>query len=343
MALYGAIDLHSNNNYLVVMDSGDRVVFRRRLANVVEEVLRVLAPFRQELVGVVVESTYNWYWLVDGLQEAGYPTHLANTAAVKQYEGIKHTDDWSDAEWLGRMLRLGVLPEGFIYPKQRRPVRDLLRKRSLLMGQRTAQWLSLGNLITRNTGVRVSGGPLKAITVEQLETRLPQAQVALSAKCSLEVVRTLDQQIDRIEKEVKQQLKLDPASQKTFQRLQRVWGVGEILGLTILLETGPVSRFPQVGDYSSYCRAVSSQCLSNGRRKGQNNTKCGNRYLAWAYVEAANYAARYYPAAQAFVSRKTHQVNRALAIKALANKLCRASYYVMRDQVKFEPTRLFGS
>jgi transposase len=343
MPLYGAIDLHSNNNYLVVMDSRDEVVLRRRLDNRVEEVLTVLAPFRSELAGVVVESTYNWYWLVDGLMEAGFPIHLANTAAVKQYEGIKHTNDWSDAEWLGRMLRLGVLPEGFIYPQPQRPVRDLLRKRFLLVRQRTAQWLSLGGLVTRHTGVRVSRGQLQEITVDQVEKMLPQAPVAFSAQCSLEVVRTLDRQIDRIEQEVKQQVKLEAASQKTFQRLQEVWGVGEILGLTILLETGPLSRFPQVGDYSSYCRAVSSQCLSNGRPKGRHNAKCGNRYLAWAYVEAANYAARYYRPAQTFVSRKTSQTNRALAIKALANKLCRASYYVMRDQVKFEPSRLFGS
>jgi transposase len=341
--LYGAIDLHSNNNYVVVIDDNEQVVFRRREPNRLEPVLRDLQPFRGELVGVAVESTYNWYWLVDGLAEAGYRMHLVNTAAIQQYAGLKYSDDWSDTLWLARLLRLGVLPEGYIYPRQQRGLRDLLRKRSQLVRQRTAQLLSMGNILTRNTGVRVSRTELKELTLEEVGHRLSQPQVALSADCSLQVAWTLDKQIDRIEQEVHKQLKLDRAAHKTLQLLQTVWGVGPVLGRAILLETGPVNRFPTVGDYSSYCRAVASQCWSNGRLKGENNAKCGNRYLAWAFVEAANYAAHSYQQAQAFVARKTAQTNRALAVKALANKLCRASYWVMKEQVKFEPARLFGS
>jgi transposase len=343
MPLYGAIDLHSNNNYLVVIDEKDQVVLRRRGANVLEWVLQALEPFRSGLVGVAVESTYNWYWMVDGLMEACYRVHLVNTAAVRTYEGIKHTNDWTDAVWLAHLLRLGLLPQGYIYPAAQRPVRDLLRKRSQLVRQRTAQLLSLGNILTRTTGVRVNRTELKELTLEEVGERLSQPQVALSADCSLQVAWTLDKQIDRIEQEVQTQLKLDRAAHKTLQLLETVWGVGQVLGRAILLETGPVERFATVGDYSSYCRAVGSQCWSNGRLKGENNAKCGNRYLAWAFVEAANYAAHSYRQAQVFVERKTAQVNRALAIKALANKLCRASYWVMKEQVQFEPARLFGS
>jgi len=343
MPLYGAIDLHSNNNYLVVIDQKDQVVLRRRGPNVLEVVLQALEPFGKDLVGVAVESTYNWYWMVDGLMEAGYPVHLVNTAAVRPYEGIKYSNDWTDAAWLAHLLRLGLLPEGYIYPRQQRPMRDLLRKRSQLVRQRTAQLLSVGNILTRNTGVRVTGSELKQLSLEEVGERLSQPQVALSADCSLQVAGMLDKQIDRIEQEVQTQLKLDRAAHQTLQLLETVWGVGQILGRTILLESGPMSRFATVGDYSSYCRAVSSQSWSNGRLKGEHNAKCGNRYLGWAFVEAANYAARSYRQAQAFVQRKTAQVNRALAIKALANKLCRASYWVMKEQVKFEPARLFGS
>ena len=343
MPLYGAIDLHSNNNYLVVSDEKDALVLRRREANVLELVLQDLEPFRSGLVGVAVESTYNWYWLVDGLMEAGYRVHLVNTAAVRQYEGIKYTNDWSDARWLAQLLRLGLLPEGYIYPAGQRPVRDLLRKRSQLVRQRTAQRLSLGNLVTRTTGVKVSRRQLAELSWEEVSQRLVQPQVSLSADCTLQVIGTLDKQIERIEQEVGKQLRLEAAAHKTEQLLETVWGVGPVLGRTILLETGPVGRFAQVGDYSSYGRAVSSQAWSNGRQKGEHNAKCGNRYLAWAFVEAANYAARYYGPARSFVERKTAQTNRALGIKALANKLCRASYWVMKQQVKFEPTRLFGS
>ena len=102
--------------------------------------------------GLVVESTYNWYWLVDGLMEAGYTVHLANAAAIQQYEGLKYTDDHSDARWLAHLLRLDVLPEGSIYPRADRPVRDLLRKRRQMVRQRTANLLNIQNLLTCNTG-----------------------------------------------------------------------------------------------------------------------------------------------------------------------------------------------
>ena len=129
MKLYGGIDLHANNSVVVLLDEADHQVYQQRLRNDLPEILGQLAPYQPELAGLVVESTDNWYWLVAGLMEAGYRVHLANPAAMQQYAGLKHTDDHSDARWLAHMLRLGVLPEGYIYPKAERAVRDLLRKR----------------------------------------------------------------------------------------------------------------------------------------------------------------------------------------------------------------------
>ena len=119
MSLYAGIDLHSNNSVLAVIDEPDRVLRQRRLPNELPAILKELEPFHDELVGVVVESTYNWYWLVDGLKEHGHPMHLANTAAVPQYAGLKYSGDESDARHLAHLLRLGILPEGYIYPRER--------------------------------------------------------------------------------------------------------------------------------------------------------------------------------------------------------------------------------
>jgi transposase len=130
MKLYGAIDLHSSNNVAVVIDEQDQVIYQKRLPNDLSKIVEQLSPYRSSREGMVVESTYNWYWLVDGLMEHGYRVHLANTAAIQQYEGLKYTDDHSDARWLAHILRLGVLPQGYISPKEERAVRDLLRKRS---------------------------------------------------------------------------------------------------------------------------------------------------------------------------------------------------------------------
>ena len=120
MGLYGGIDLHSNNNVLAVINASGEKRYCRRLPNDLGAVEAALAPYRSELEGIVVESTFNWYWLVDGLMDSGYKLHLANTTAIQQYSGLKHGDDRSDAMFLAELLRLGILPEGFIYPRSER-------------------------------------------------------------------------------------------------------------------------------------------------------------------------------------------------------------------------------
>jgi len=115
MKVYAGIDLHSSNNYIGIIKGQDERLYGKRLPNRLNDVLIALDPFKNSLEGVVVESTYNWYWLVDGLEEQGYKLHLANPSAVKQYEGLKHTDDKWDSFWLAHMRRLNILPEGFIF------------------------------------------------------------------------------------------------------------------------------------------------------------------------------------------------------------------------------------
>ena len=144
--LFCGIDLHSNNSFVTISDENDKVLYSRRHPNRLEEICQALSPYRAELFGVVVESTFNWYWLVDGLQEAGYSVHLANTTAIKQYDGLKHRGDESDARHLAHILRLGMLPEGHIMPKAQRAVRDLARKLMQLVQQRTVQILSIETL-----------------------------------------------------------------------------------------------------------------------------------------------------------------------------------------------------
>jgi transposase len=338
MKLYGAIDLHSSNNVTVLIDEQDEIVYQKRLPNDLPLILQQLSPYASSIQGIVVESTYNWYWLVDGLMEKEHVVHLANTAAIQQYEGLKYTDDHSDARWLAHMLRLGVLPEGYIYPKEQRAVRDLLRKRGQLVHQRTANLLSIQNLITRNTGSSISANRIKRLSNEELEDILIDGDVVLAVKANLSAMRCLQAEIATLERVVKERVKLRPA----FRHLLSVTGIGEILALTIMLETGDVRRFPAVGNFASYCRCVRSEKLSNGKRKGSGNTKNGNKYLAWAFVEAANFAVRYEPQIRGFYQRKKSKTNGIVAIKAVAHKLARACYYIMRDEVPFDVGRAFA-
>ena len=338
MKVYGAMDLHSTNNVTVVIDEQDRVVYQKRLPNDLALILKELSVYQSELVGIVVESTYNWYWLVDGLMEQGYKMHLANTAAIQQYEGLKYTDDHSDARWLAHLLRLGLLPEGHIYPRAERPVRDLLRKRGQLVRYRTMNVLSIQNLLTRNTGSSLKANQVKGLDVQQIDELLPDGDLALAVKANLSVLSSADEQVQLLERTVHQRVELRPQ----FRFLKTVPGIGEILALTIMLETGDIGRFPSVGNYASYCRCVGSQKISNGKKKGKGNTKNGNKYLAWAYVEAANFAIRPHSQIKSYYQRKKAKSKTVIAIKAVAHKLCRACYYIMRDQVAFNVTKAFG-
>lgn len=338
MALYGGIDLHANNSVIVIIDDQDRVVDHKRLPNQLDHILARLAPYQGELQGLVVESTYNWYWLVDGLMEWGYPVHLANTAAIQQYEGIKYGNDFSDAQWLAHLLRLGLLPEGYIYPKETRGVRDLLRKRMQLVQQRTTHLLSIQTQSARNTGQTWRANRIKRLSCEEVEAEVLDAHLALAITSNVTVMQCLEAQIRKLEKVIKGQVKLEPA----FEPLQTVPGIGDILGLTIMLETGDISRFASVGDFASYCRCVGSERLSNGKRKGRGNTKNGNKYLAWAFVEAANFAVRYHPQIKRYYQRKAAKTNTIVATKTVAHKLARACYYILRDQVPFDVKLGFG-
>jgi transposase len=338
MTLYCGIDLHSTNNYLGIYDQDDRELLSKKLPNELPIVLSYLEPYRADLFGIVVESTYNWYWLVDGLMDHGYPVVLANPGANIQYSGLKYTDDHYDTRWLAQMLKLGILKTGYIYPAEERPIRDLLRKRMRLVQNRTAHILSTESVISRNTGRSLGWKKIQEMEDEQMGKLFNDELIAMAPRASMEVINTLNEQISLFEKTLKAKAKLRPE----FRLLKTVYGVGDILALTIMYETGEISRFPQVGDYCSYARCVDSRRMSNGKKKGENNTKNGNAFLSWAFVEAANYASRFYTQPRAFVQRKTSKFNHTLAIKALGHKLARASYYVMRDQVEFNPARLFG-
>lgn len=337
MKLYGGMDLHSTNVVTQLIDEGDKVLYRKKQSCDLDQILKGLEPFKDNIEGIAVESTYNWYWLVDGLMAAGYRVHLVNTAAVKQYEGLKYTDDDSDAFWLAHLLRLGILPTGHIYPKESRGVRDLLRKRGQLVRQRTAHILSIENLYARNSGDRLSCNAIKCLTEEQIQQQFADPNVALAIDSNRILMNALDQQIKVLELALLKQTKLNPR----YRKLLTIDGVGEVLALTITLETGDIGRFAQVGNFTSYCRCVGSEKLSNGKKKGQGNSKNGNKYLAWAFVEAANFAIRFNEQAKRFYQRKAAKRNRVVALKAVAHKLARASYYVMRDQVPFDSAKLF--
>jgi len=337
-AVMAGIDLHSNNVMIGIVDQDGQRLKHQKLDCDLTQVDGFLRPFKRRLKSIAVESTYNWYWLVDGLRALSYPVVLANPAGMEQYSGIKHADDKSDAFFLAELQRSNILPTGYIYDPQLRPVRDLLRRRLRLVHQRTALMVSFKSLYTRTTGQAMSLSQLKAMAPARAGELYEHPANQLIARVQKEHIEQLDQSIGRIERAVLREVRKRPY----YERLNTLPGVGRILGMTITLEVGDIERFRTAGNFASYCRAVDARRTSNEKDKGRNNRKCGNKYLGWAFVEAANFAKRYDERSRKWFDRKAAKTSTVVATKALACKLAKAAWHVMAQNVNYDGDRVFG-
>lgn len=335
--LYAGADLHGNNVFLSICNQDGVNVFRRRVKANLDAVNAALDPFWDRIKALGVESTFNWYWLVDGLIEQGRNVKLGNPAKMKQYSGIKMTNDLSDAGWLAEQLRTGIFPECYIYPKQTRSVRDALRRRQLFVRRRTQAILSLGGLLERHGLAAPSAARMQKWTKQDIQATGLDRWVQLQLETLLDAVHESDRQARRIEKEVLAFVK--PTTQ--YNRIQLVPGIGIALGMLIVLESGDFKRFPTAGNYASYCRTVKSERTTNDKKKGSNNSKNGNKYLAWGFIEAATFAARFNPRIQSWYEKKKRKSGVAKAKKALACKLAKAVWHVMNGK-EFDEALMFG-
>lgn len=335
--LFAGLDLHSNNVMIGIIDQQGKRVEHRKLGCELNAIASYLDAFKDRLVSLAVESTFNWYWLVDGLRRLGYPIDLANPARIEQYNGLKHSEDKDDAYHLAQLQRLNILPQAHIYDPQLRPVRDLLRRRTSLVYQRTALLLSFKSLYTRTTGQRLDLSEAKRMEPAEAVKLYTHPANQLIAQVQSKQINSLEQSISKIEKAVLASAREIPC----YRRLNSLPGIGRILGMTVTMEVGDISRFKTDGEFASYCRTVDARRLSNNKQKARNNAKCGNKYLAWAFVEAANFARRYDEDCRRWYDRKAAKTNKVLATKALACKLAKAAWYVMAKECDYDKTRMF--
>lgn len=335
--MIAGLDLHGNNVMIGVINQDGKRIMHRKVECDLKELKHLFEPLKPQLQSLAVESTFNWYWLVDGLRAAGYPIDLANPAKIEQYNGLKHASDKDDAFHLADLQRLNILPKAHVYDPQLRPVRDLLRRRTNLVHQRTALLLSFKSLYARTTGQALDLSEAKKMEPKEAPKLYEHPANQLIAQVQAEHIQALDQSIDRIETAVLGCAREIPL----YGKLLSIPGIGRILGMTITMEVGAIQRFKTAGDFASYCRMVDAKRMSNGKTKGQNNQKCGNKYLAWAFVEAANFARRYDEHCRRWHERKAAKTSRVIATKALGCKLAKAAWHVMAGQTDYDAKRMF--
>lgn len=338
MSLYGSIDLHSNNSYVMISDEEDKVIQEKRLPNKLDEIDRFFRAHKEALSDIVVESTFNGYWLLDGLKNLGYRLKLVHVAACKQYAGLKYTDDQSDCLWLNRMNRLGVIPQGYIYPRQDRTIRDLLRKRLYLVQKRSGFVIALKQQFLSWNALAVTKDDLYDLTSENLKILVTEEPLRCQMESYLEIIRVLNERIKIIEALIKKQAKED----ELIRRLRILPGIGPILSWTIRYEVGELERFRDSKNFLSYCGLVPRVKLSNFKKKGEGDPRNRNKYLRWAFAEAA-VELLHKPKIKRFHDKLVKKKGTIKAKGIIASKMARLAFRTMVEpDFKYDESLIFN-
>ena len=333
---YCGIDLHARTMYVCVLNQEGEIVLHRNMSSTPDLFLKAVAPYRQDVV-VAVECIFTWYWLADLCAEQGIAFVLGHALYMKAIHGGKAKNDKIDAHKIAALLRGGMIPEAYVYPEGMRSTRDLLRRRMHLMRQRAELLAHVQNTNHQynlpDIGKKISYRSNR----EGVAERFADLSVRSNVTFDLKRIGFYDDLLNEIELEILRHAKQHDAN--TFHLLDSVPGVGKILALVLLYEIHDISRFPSVQDFASYCRLVKSKKESAGKVYGTSGNKIGNAHLKWAFSEAAVGFLRNNPQGQAYLARLEKKHGKAKALTALAHKLARAVYHMLRRKEAFDMKR----
>ena len=339
MQFYCGIDLGARKSHLCLIDEDDKKLLDKKMDNDLDEIESKLYPYKPSLE-IVVESTFNWEWLVYGLQGKDYEVKLAHTLGLKAISwSKKKTDKW-DAFTLARLLRVNMIPQAYIYPYEIRPIRDLLRERIRLVTKRATKYGAISRMLLRYNIQGYSRNTVKHLTEEDMHQLYHHPFIRTKTTMELERIELLTRQINSIDKKILERAQKDD----TFYLLKTIPGIGDILALTILYEVGGINRFPNARAFCSYCRVVPGIHQSSDKVYRSPNSKQGDHYLKWAFSQAAMMAIRYYPKIRRLYERlsaKRKRAARLVSRSIISHKLAQATYHVMKEQSPYSEKLLF--
>jgi len=342
MNYYTGIDLHSSQSTICVIDNKDRIQLRTTVSNQIEEILQPLKSFNPA-PEVAVEATLNWYWLVDGLLDAGFKVKLAHPFGVQVIKKAKVKTDNRDAFNLARLLRLDALPESYIYPKDKRPIRDLLRRRQKIVSLRASDYVTLQRVFDQYAISDLISMGAKKIGLKDIAHGVEEPAIAHRCRMELERIDLYSKQIQGCEDIIISSL----ADNADFKRIQTIPGIGKILGAIILYETGDINRFKSEKHYCSYARVVPGIAQSSSTIRRSKGSKQGNPYLKFAFNQAAALAVRYCQPIRQFrqkhMNRKRSRARKMISISIVSHKLAKAAYYMLTRKEPFRVELMFGS
>ena len=339
---YGGVDLHARTLSLHILDATGKSVLAKTIPASPDAFLQAIAPFRDGLA-VACECMFAWYWLADLCTEQAIPFVLGHALYMKAIHGGKAKNDPIDAHKIAVLLRGGMLPQAYVYPRGMRETRDLLRRRTFLVRKRAE---ALVHLTNTNSQYNLPPFPKKlAYAANRAELSLPDRftdpSVRKNVELDLALIDTYDEQVGAVELYLTRTAKVDDP--QAYARLRSVPGVGPVLALVLLYEIHDIRRFPEVGQFLSYARLVRCTHESAGKKQGTGGNKIGNAHLKWAFSEATCLLLRESEPAKRWLARREKKHGKARALGALAARLGRSVYYLLRKQQAFDVGRFFAS
>jgi transposase len=336
---YCGIDLHAKTMYLCILDRDGQVLLHRNVRCEPEAFLRAIAPYREGLV-VGVECIFTWYWLADLCAEEGIAFVLGHALYMKAIHGGKAKNDRIDAHKIASLLRGGMFPQAYVYPRKMRSTRDLLRRRLYLVRQRAELLAHIQNTHHQYNLPAPTAKIAYAANREGVAERFADTSARQSVEVDFALIEPYDRVIRELELDLTRRAKEhDPDA---FHRLRSIPGVGKILALTILYEIHDIARFPRVQDFVSYARLVKCAKESGGKKLGTNGSKIGNVHLKWAFSEAAVLFLRHNPKGQRPLQRLVRKHGKGKALSVLAQKLGRTTYFLLARKKTFDGERFMN-
>jgi transposase len=339
---YCGVDLHARTMYLCVLDQQGQTVLHQNYPTSPEALLQALQPYREDVV-VCCECLFCWYWLADVCAAHGIPFVLGHALYMKAIHGGKTKNDKLDAHKIASLLRGGLLPQAYVYPKGMRETRDLLRRRMYLVQQRAKLLAHVQNTNSQYNhppfGKKIVYG--KNRQELNIADRFADPRVRRSIEVDLELLDFLDERINALELYLTKRAKSEDGN--TLHRLRSIPGVGKILALVFLYEIHDIRRFGHVGQFLSYARLVRPTHESAGKLKPGGGKKIGNAHLRWALGEAVCLLLRESEQAKKWIARREKKHGKGKALAILAAKLGRALYYLLKRAEVFDETKFWAS
>ena len=332
------IDLHAKTMYVCILNSKGEILLQRNIKTSQDVFLNTISQYREDIV-VAVECIFTWYWLADLCAKENIPFVLGHALYMKAIHGGKAKNDKIDAHKIAVLLRGGMLPMAYVYPRDMRATRDLLRRRTHLVRKRAELLTHIQNTNHQYNLPPIGKRIACKVNREGIAERFPEEAVQKSIQLDLDLLNYYDQLLRKLEHDLSLTAKVHDAD--SYFRLRSLPGIGRILGLTLLYEIHDIKRFPRVQDFVSYCRLVKSTKESAGKRYGTSGKKIGNVHLKWAFSEAAVHFISRSPEAKKYKARLERKHGKAKAMAIISHKLARAAYYILKRKTVFKKEVFF--